>query len=341
MTVLQSNVSLKQKNTLALVASAEHFVEVTSEAELQQAIAIADREGWPITVLGAGSNVVLAGGVPGLVVHMAIKGIDTLGEDSGRVTVRIGAGENWHQFVQTALARGWYGLENLSLIPGTVGAAPVQNIGAYGVELSEYLVSVDVVDLATGESSTLDRNACKFGYRDSVFKGRLKNRVVIFAVTLSLPTVPCLKLDYPSLKQKLANYSPRDITPALVSETVCAIRSSKLPDPKVTPNVGSFFKNPVVTAHQAQQLHKQHAEMVVFPAEQAGHLKLAAGWLIEQAGWKGRVLGNVGVHPKQALVLVNRGGASGEELLALASRIQESVVEKFGVQLEIEPRIIP
>lgn len=340
MLTIQSDVSLQTKNTLALPARAERFVEVTSVAQLQQAVALAAQQGWSLMILGGGSNVVLAANLPGLVVHIAIAGIELQANDGGKVRVRVGAGENWHQLVQATLERGWYGLENLSLIPGTVGAAPIQNIGAYGVELSDYLIAVELVDLASGEQRTLEREACEFGYRDSVFKGRLKDRVAITAVTLELNTTANLKLDYPALTRALGQYRTAEITPKIVSDTVCAIRRSKLPDPEAIPNAGSFFKNPVVSSRVAQQLRKQYADLVVFPAAE-GYLKLAAGWLIEQAGWKGRVIGNVGVHQQQALVLVNTGGATGPELLALASQIRQSVSEQFGIDLDLEPRVLP
>ena len=337
---IQGNVALARNNTLALPATAERFVAVTSVAQLQQAAVLAAQHGWPITMLGEGSNVVLAADLPGLVVQMAIPGVELLASADDRVRIRVGAGENWHRLVQLTLARGWYGLENLSLIPGTVGAAPIQNIGAYGVELADYLVAVELVDLASAELRSLDRDACEFGYRDSVFKQRLRDRVAITAITLELSTAPDLKLDYPSLRQALAKHSAAEITPQLVSDTVCAVRRSKLPDPASVPNAGSFFKNPVVPSRAVQRLRNEHPELVVFPAA-PGYLKLAAGWLIEQAGWKGQISGNVGVHQQQALVLVNRGGATGPELLAVAEQIRESVASEFGVQLEIEPRVLP
>ncbi|MGS2722411.1 UDP-N-acetylmuramate dehydrogenase [Porticoccus sp. GXU_MW_L64] len=334
------NINLKPHNTLALPAMAEHFMAVQTQEQLYQALATASTNNWPVTLLGGGSNVVLAGDIPGLVIQMAIAGIELLEETEQAVQVQVGAGEDWHQFVQHCLQQGWYGLENLSLIPGTVGAAPVQNIGAYGMELAECLVSVDIVDLQNGESTTLDRQQCQFGYRDSVFKNALKNRVAIVSVTLELLKTASLKLDYPALQQAAEKLSAQQLTPQKISELVCQIRRSKLPDPASEPNAGSFFKNPVVSGEKAQQLKQQYPELVAYPLPD-GNSKLAAGWLIEKAGWKGRRIGDIAIHHRQALVMVNCGEASGEQLLAVAGQVMESVKNNFGVELEMEPRVLP
>ncbi|MCV6606112.1 MAG: UDP-N-acetylmuramate dehydrogenase, partial [Porticoccaceae bacterium] len=298
---IQPHINLRPYNTLALSAVAQQFVTVASTEQLCDALAIARRQGWPVTILGGGSNVVLAGDIPGLVIRVAIPGVELLADNGQSVQVKIGAGEDWHGFVQQSLKNSWYGLENLSLIPGTVGAAPVQNIGAYGVELAERLLSVEVVDLQTGEQQTLNRQQCQFGYRDSVFKNALKNRVVIVSVTLELLKVPQLKLDYPALQQATRGISVEDLTPQKVGELVCQIRRSKLPDPAEEPNAGSFFKNPVVSAEKAQQLRQEFPDLVVYQLDD-GNSKLAAGWLIEKAGWKGRRIGDIAIHHRQALV---------------------------------------
>lgn len=337
---IQQQVSLTAFNTLALASVAEHFVAVRNVNELQEALELAEQQRWPVTILGGGSNVVCAEQLPGLVIKIELSGVELLEQIEDTVTVRVGAGENWHQLVLETLNRNWFGLENLSLIPGTVGAAPVQNIGAYGVELADRLVSVEYIDLATKRLNKLTAEQCKFGYRDSIFKGELRGKAVITAVTLKLSIRPQLVLEYPSLQQQLSHLAADEITPQQVSEVVCHIRSSKLPDPDVIPNAGSFFKNPIVPSAEAQRIRTQYPELVVFPAE-PGYLKLAAGWLIEQAGWKGCAQGPVGVHDKQALVLVNRGQGNSVQLLALADDIVQSVADKFGVTLEMEPRILP
>ena len=336
---IQQNINLKPYNTLALPAVAEHFVAVQSIEQLRQALASAKNQGWPVTLLGGGSNVVVAGNIPGLVVRVAITGIEKIAESDQCVQIKVGAGEDWHNFVEHSLQSGWYGLENLSLIPGTVGAAPVQNIGAYGVELCERLLSVDMVDIRSGELTTLDRNACQFGYRDSIFKHSLKGKVVIVAVTLELLKTPEPVLEYPALKQAMEQQQ-EPLTPQLVSQLVCQIRRSKLPDPAIEPNAGSFFKNPVVSAQKAQQLQQQFPDLVAYPLAE-GNSKLAAGWLIEKAGWKGRRIGDIAIHHRQALVMVNCGQATGEQLLAVAQQVVNSVQEKFGITLQMEPRVLP
>ncbi|MDM3872126.1 UDP-N-acetylmuramate dehydrogenase [Porticoccus sp. W117] len=337
---IQSNINLKPYNTLALPALAEQFVSVHSTEQLCQALVVAKQQGWLVTILGGGSNLVLAADISGLVIQIAIPGVETVGETESSVQVKVGAGEDWHQFVQLSLQNGWYGLENLSLIPGMVGAAPVQNIGAYGVELAEHLVSVDIVDLQSGEQKSLNRQQCQFGYRDSIFKNALKNRAAIVSVTLELLKTSNLKLSYPALQQAVEDIPEDQLTPQKVSELVCQIRRSKLPDPASEPNAGSFFKNPVVSTEKAQQLQQQYPELVAYPLPD-GNSKLAAGWLIEKAGWKGRRIGDIAIHHRQALVMVNCGTATGEELLAVAGQVVESVKETFGVELEMEPRVLP
>ncbi|UTW46610.1 UDP-N-acetylmuramate dehydrogenase [bacterium SCSIO 12696] len=337
---IRDQASLKPHNTLALPAVAERFVVVESLPQLQQVLAQARQQGWPITLLGGGSNVVLAADIPGLVIKVALPGIEVIAETTDSVQVTVAAGEDWHNFVLHSLGQGWYGLENLSLIPGTLGAAPVQNIGAYGVELADRLLSVDVVYLDSGKQQTLTRDQCQFGYRDSVFKHSLKDKVVITAVTLELSKQPQLVLDYPALQQALNDLKPEQVTPLVVSEQVCDIRRSKLPDPATEPNAGSFFKNPVVSAEQTQTLRQRFADLVAYP-QPGGNSKLAAGWLIEKAGWKGHRLGDITVHHRQALVMVNCGEATGAELLAVAQQVVASVQEMFGVTLEMEPRVLP
>jgi UDP-N-acetylmuramate dehydrogenase len=333
---IRREVPLAGFNTLALPGRAEYFCEVGREEHLREALSFARGGNLPVTVLGGGSNVVLAGDIPGLVVRMGLAGIELLADDGDQVQVRIAAGENWPDLVQTTLDRGWYGLENLSLIPGCAGAAPIQNIGAYGVELSDHFVSLQAVAVDSGETVRMSASDCRFGYRDSVFKGELAGRLVITAITLSLSRIPRLRLDYPELNRALADCA--NPSPVALSEAVCRLRRAKLPDPARLANAGSFFKNPVVDSESLQRLRDKYPDMPWYPLAEGG--KIPAAWLIEKAGWKGRRQGSVGVHDRQALVLINYGGASGEELLGLAREIAGDVRRRFGIALEIEPRIL-
>jgi len=329
---------LKPCNTLALQARARLLVRADRERDLHEALALADREGRAVVPLGEGSNVVLAGDLDALVLRVNTRGIIVLDEDAQRVLLRVAAGEPWHRFVDWTLARGYSGLENLALIPGTVGAAPVQNIGAYGVELAGCLRSVHALSIADGAAVCLAAAECAFGYRDSVFKGRLKDRLVITAVDLELSRIPRLHTGYPALAQALAGRDSASLTPRDVFDAVVAIRRSRLPDPAREPNAGSFFKNPVVDAARAAALARDHPALPAYPQPEGG-VKLAAAWLIEQCGWRGYRADGVGVHLGHALVLVNYGSDSGRELLQLAGEIAASVQARFGVALEIEPRV--
>ncbi len=268
--------------------------------------------------------------------HMGMKGIAIAGEDAEATYVRAAAGESWHQLVLWTLARGLGGLENLSLIPGSVGAAPIQNIGAYGAELKDCFHGASVLDLESGDVATLDKAACAFAYRDSIFKHALAGRAVILDVTLALPKRWQPNLRYAELSQEVAARGLAQPTAQEISDAVIAIRTRKLPDPAVIGNAGSFFKNPVVPAQQRDALLERFPHLVSH-AQADGSYKLAAGWLIDQCGWKGKSLGAAGVYEKQALVLVNRGGASGRDVLALARKIQDDVAARFGVRIEPEP----
>ena len=336
--MIRSEISLK--NTLALTSSADHVAAVDSVADAQDAIEFGRRNDAELRCLGEGSNVVLMPRVSGLICRVTQANITLVNTDAESVTVSVGAGKNWHELVQETLAQNWYGLENLALIPGTVGAAPIQNIGAYGIELSELFHSLEAVHLPTGELHTMQADDCRFGYRDSLFKQAGRNQYVITAITLSLSTRPHLRLSYPALLQALEGCDAASLTPAMVSAAVCEVRRSKLPDPASLPNTGSFFKNPVVTEDQAAALRQQFPDIVCYP-QTDGTVKLAAGWLVEQAGWRGVTRGRVGVHDRQSLVLVNFGGGTGAEVLALAEEISDSVQQKFAVALEIEPTIYP
>lgn len=333
---IQKNISLRGLNSFGIDARAQAYLKVTSAAMLEALKDVPDLAGLPRLVLGGGSNLLLTRDFPGVVLHMCNLGIEIVGDDTERTLVRAAAGENWHQFVLWTLAHGLGGLENLSLIPGSVGAAPIQNIGAYGVEVKDCIHSLRYFDFASGEIVTLSRADCEFGYRDSVFKRRLRDRVAILDVCFSLPKQWRSNLGYADLVHELQARGMADPTANDVSDAVIAIRTRKLPDPTVIGNAGSFFKNPVVPLEQCDALSAHFPQLVRY-AQEDGSCKLAAGWLIDQCGWKGRTLGAAGVYEKQALVLVNRGGASGEEIARLAAAIQADVMARFGVMLEPEP----
>ncbi len=332
-----SDYPLQSRNTLALPARAVHYCEVQDSEQLGESLVWAAARGLPVSVLGGGSNVVLQGTVPGLVIRMATTGIHVVAETDRQVTIRVAAGENWHALVEYSLARGWFGLENLALIPGNVGAAPIQNIGAYGVELSRFLESVTLVPVAGGEPFALSAADCRPGYRDSIFKHELKGRVVIVAVTLRLEKVAAPVVEYPALAERLA--STARPTPTQVAAAVCALRREKLPDPARLPNAGSFFKNPVLDGENLHRLMARYPDMPWFALPGSGG-KVPAAWLIDRAGWKGYRSDHVGVHERQALVLVHFGGGNGEQVLALARRIADDVERCFGVRLEMEPTVM-
>lgn len=330
---IQSNVALQSFNTFGIAAYAQSYLRITKVGQLQQ---IAQLDHLPILVLGGGSNLILTRDFPGLVLHIALKGRELVRQDDQFVYVKAAAGEIWHDFVQWTLAQGWGGLENLSLIPGSVGAAPMQNIGAYGVEIERCFYSLSWFEFATQKIHTLSHADCQFGYRDSVFKNNLRDQGVILDVTFALPKQWQARLNYGEIAHMFQAITP---TPQQISSAICSIRQNKLPDPASIGNAGSFFKNPLVSQAFRTALVTRFPQLVSYP-QANGQYKLAAGWLIEKAGWKGRAAGRVGVYQKQALVLVNLGGALGTEVLALAQQIQTDVKQQFGVQLEIEPVLV-
>jgi len=330
---------LASLNTFRLPARARHYLRVEGAAELEALRRDPALAALPRLVLGGGSNLVLTRDVDGIVLHMAGQGREVLGRQDGRILVRARAGENWHGFVGWTLAQGLGGLENLSLIPGTVGAAPIQNVGAYGTETRDVFHSLSAFDMASGALHTLTAADCRFGYRDSLFKQPDGRALVVLDVTFSLPADWQPNLRYAELARAVEAAGLAAPTPRDIGAIVEAIRRRKLPDPAEIGNAGSFFKNPVVSREQCAQLLARHPDMV-HHAQPDGSEKLAAGWLIDQCGWKGRALGAAGVYPKQALVLVNLGGATGEDVLRLARAIQADVAAKFGVALEPEPVFI-
>lgn len=334
---LYENFSLTERNTLGLPSRARFFAAPDNEAVLISLLNTVTVRNLPLMVLGGGSNVVFASNFPGLVLQPAMRGIQCLRETDAHYLIEAAAGEKWHDFVQYCLARNWYGLENLSLIPGTVGASPIQNIGAYGVEITDRFHSLSAIEIATGRLREFSHEDCRFGYRESIFKQELRDRYIIVRVRFSLQKQPAVKVSYGDIQQELAARGIDLPTPQQVSAAVIAIRTRKLPSPAVLANAGSFFKNPVVSAATLDALKSRYPDIVAYP--QAGEAKLAAGWLIEKSGWKGRSIGPVGTYDRQALVLVNHGGATGADVIAAASAIQDAVVSLFGVRLEMEPRI--
>jgi UDP-N-acetylmuramate dehydrogenase len=331
--------NLQNYNTLASPVYADFFVSVKNDSDLVEAIKFAKAHALPLLILGGGSNIVLHDNFPGLVIHIQFLGKDLGREEEDYVYVKAAAGENWSDFVEYCLSQQYWGLENLSLIPGNVGAAPIQNIGAYGVELKDVFEELSAFEIKTGLTITFTREACRFDYRDSVFKHEFKDQFVITSVTFKLTKVPSLRLHYPALQKALANYQQEELTPEIVSQVVCDIRRSKLPDPRILPNVGSFFKNPIISVDQLAKLQKIFPDIVFFPVDLL-RAKLAAAWLIDRAGWRGVTRGAV-VHSEQALVLTNPARLSGGKVLELADAIKNSVLEMFGVELEQEPRAYP
>ena len=337
--IAERNVPLQSCNSFGIVARAQTLVRVRQPADVQAVLDDPELGPAPKFVLGGGSNIVLTGDVRPVVLKVELTGRRLVADTPKAWIVEAGAGENWHDFVAWTLEQGWPGLENLALIPGQVGAAPVQNIGAYGVELKDRFESLDAVDLMTGRRVTLDAAACRFGYRDSVFKQHLAGKTVITRVRFRLPRPWQPVLGYLDLERRMAetgNAAPDAMT---VFGWVCAIRRAKLPDPAVIGNAGSFFKNPVVSPEQCRDIIGRDPEVVHYRLPD-GSCKLAAGWLIDACGWKGKTVGRAGVYERQALVLVNRGGASGAEVVTLARAIQESVYGRFGIRLEPEPVIL-
>lgn len=332
------NVSLSRRNTFGIAANAHYVWDVHSEKELVAALNTVTAKNLPLLVLGGGSNVVFSQDYAGMVLCPKLMGIRSVARVGSAVIVEAAAGENWHLFVQHCLAQGWYGLENLSLIPGTVGAAPIQNIGAYGVEIKDCFHSLRAIDRHTGVAREFPLAECQFGYRESVFKQALKDCYIITHVRFQLSTQATVKMHYGDIATALAQRGITQPSPQDVAQAVISIRQQKLPDPAIIGNAGSFFKNPVISLSQFEQLKAQFPQLIAYP--QTGAMKLAAGWLIEQTGWKGQSLGRAGVYEKQALVLVNRGGVAGEEVLKLAQTIQQDVLKMFQVQLEIEANII-
>jgi len=336
---IKEDFSLHSFNTFHIDSVARYFTEVDTIESLKELISSGQLDDKPLLIVGGGSNLLFTGNFKGIVVHIINKGIEIISRTDDSVIVQASAGENWHEFVAFCVSQGFGGIENLSLIPGNVGSCPIQNIGAYGVEVKDTILSVDAVDLETGESMNFSKEECRFGYRDSIFKRDLKGKFVICSVTFELKLNPVVQLEYGAIKQELSSKRIENPTIAEVSNAVCSIRQSKLPDPKILGNAGSFFKNPTVDQKFAEKLAESFPKLVSYPIADE-KVKLAAGWLIEQCGWKGFRDGDAGVHENQSLVLVNYGNATGSNILTLAHRIQNSVYERFGVKLDMEVNVI-
>lgn len=337
--VIEKDVSLKPYNTFGLQATASLFTIISSVNELRALLQNNDYAHLEKLYLGGGSNVLFTQDIAGMVVLNRIKGIEVVNETEDHVWVKAGAGESWHELVMYCVANNYAGMENLSLIPGTVGAAPMQNIGAYGVEIKDVFESLEALNLTTLEVEVFDTAACKFGYRESVFKHEKKGKYVIINVTFRLNKTPVFHTEYGAIKDTLAEAGLTELSIKAISDAVIKIRQSKLPNPAEIGNAGSFFKNPEIARTQFSELKGLYPEMPSYPIND-DTVKVPAGWLIEQAGWKGKRFGEIGVHAKQALVLVNYGNGNGSDIKALASDIQASVNQKFGIKLTPEVNFI-
>ena len=333
---IQENISLKKYNTFGIAVNAKRFISVGSVYELQQLLKVEKN----IFLISGGSNMLLTKDIEALVVHLDIKGISIDNEDENAVYLTVNSGENWHKFVLWCISNNYGGLENLSLIPGNVGTCPIQNIGAYGVEVKDTITKVEGLEIETGKLVSFSNEACKFGYRNSIFKNSHKGKIILTSVGFKLTKKNhLLNTSYGAIESELI---AKNITkPSLkdISDAVIAVRKSKLPDPKEIGNSGSFFKNPVITKSEFLKLQKEYPKVPSYNVSKT-EVKVPAGWLIEQVGFKGKRFGDYGVYEKQALVLVNYGNASGKEIYELAQKIQETIMQKFGISLEIEVNVI-
>lgn len=330
---------LKNYNTFGISVSCKYFCEVISIEEIKLALNFAKSKFCPFLILGGGSNILFTESYKGLVIHIKSKGIKTISEDDSSILLEVQAGEIWHDFVMYTVENNYGGLENLSLIPGTVGASPMQNIGAYGVEIKDTCVEVAALDIETNSIKTFSHSDCQFGYRNSYFKYEGKGKYIITSVKFRLSKNPDLNTSYGQIKDQLLINGIIQPTIFDVSKAVIEIRQSKLPDPKVIGNAGSFFKNPTIPITQYNKLLAIYPNMPSYKIDDK-MVKIPAGWLIEQKGWKGKITGNAAVHDKQALVLVNKSSASGKEVFQLASNIKQDILQTFGIELEIEVNVI-
>ena len=336
---IRQDVDLKPLNTFGISARARYYTELHAVAEFAELLQSEIFKNQPVLIIGGGSNLLFTKDFDGLVIRNCLKGISVEENTSDSVLLRVSAGEVWHELVMWTIAQGYAGLENLSLIPGCVGASPMQNIGAYGVEIKEVFEKLDALSMRDGSLQSFDKKACEFGYRESVFKGKYKNQFIITAVYFRLKKNAAVNTSYGAITAQLQEMGVMQPSIKDVSDAVIAIRRSKLPDPAVTGNAGSFFKNPEISAELYQKVHASFPDVVAYPLAD-GRYKLAAGWLIEQAGLKGFEIDGAAVHVKQALVLINKGGATGNSVLRLSEEVIKRVKEKYGVELEREVNIV-
>ena len=332
------DISLKPYNTFGIDVNARFFAEATEEEDIVRLATNLREDYKPLLVLGSGSNILFIRDFPGTVLKISTKGISVVKEDEEKVWIKVSAGENWDDLVKYCVDKEWGGIENLSAIPGNAGTSPVQNIGAYGVEMKDTFFELEAFDLKLKEKRIFTNEECEFGYRESIFKSKYKGRFIILNLTFKLAKTPTLCLDYGNIRDELSIMKVKDTGVAEVREAICRIRSRKLPDPVAIGNAGSFFKNPVILQEEFIKLKESYPGIVSF--EQDEKIKLAAAWMIEQCGWKGKRVGNAGVHDTQPLVLVNLGDATGLEILSLGKEIQKSVLEKFGITLDTEVNVV-
>lgn len=337
---MKNNVNLQPYNSFGFNATAKYFVEINDVEELRQLIKTPEFKKEKHLILSGGNNILFTDGYfDGIVILMNNKGIEVIHEDEEDVMVRAQAGEDWPEFVKAMVSQGFYGVENLAHIPGKVGAAPVQNIGAYGMELKDSFLQCEAIEMATGNARLFTKEECRFGYRQSIFKNELKGQYIIISVDFKLSKRGVLKLEYGNIRSYLSEHGMTQPTLQQLHDAICAIRDAKLPNPKVIGNAGSFFKNPVVTSEQFEALQRQYPNVPHYP-DVNGMVKVPAGWLIEQAGWKGWRDEHVGVYEKQALVLVHYGGGTGNDIVELALKIQDSVEKQFGIQISPEVNFV-
>lgn len=334
---IQENKSLKEYNTFNIDVQAKYLSIFKNEDELHTLLKNDITKNKEFLVLGGGSNILFTKDFQGTVLINRVKGIKIVKEDKKNVFLSVGAGENWHNFVSWSIKKGFYGIENLALIPGLIGASPMQNIGAYGVEIKDFITEVRYISVATSELITLNNKKCEFNYRDSIFKNKLKNKTIITNVTYMLNKIPNNNISYGDIEKEIRNMG-KIISPLSIKEAVINIRNKKIPDPRILPNSGSFFKNPIISTVFFNNLKKRFPNIVGYQTSKK-ETKVAAGWLIENDGWKGYREGDVGVHKNQALVLINHGNASGLEILELSKRIQSSIKNKYGIELQPEVNI--
>ena len=333
MITIKKQYSLLPHNTFGFDIKADTFIEYSSTDDLKQILCDKKLMNGPYLQIGSGSNLLFVSDYKGTILHSRIQGIEVIENTDDYVLVKVGAGVDWDNFVAHCVSQGWAGAENLSLIPGEVGASAVQNIGAYGVEAKDLITQVDTMEIATAKEQSFSNADCTYSYRQSIFKSELKNKFIVTYVTYKLSKHPVYNLEYGNIKAELEKYP--EISLATIREAIIAIRNSKLPDPKVEGNAGSFFMNPIIPRSQFLELQKQFPEIPHYEIDQ-DRVKVPAGWMIDKCGWKGKIVGHVGVHSKQALVLVNKGNATGDEIINLSSEIQASVKKLFNIEIHPE-----